>query len=196
MSGLPHTVDTTLFPEVEPGFMRCALTLMTFFAASIAPAAAQESPAARAEYFAAVARFFALPLTEVAILGEWEIAAQEIPVVLFLARRSGVSPEALVALRDAGQSWATLATRYRVGPAALHVPVSDDAPAGALAGAYDMYRNTPVGRWSSIRLTDEDVVGLVNVRLISQSLDLPAERVLGFTGSVGSYVELYAQLKR
>ena len=78
----------------------------------------------------------------------------------------------------------------------LHVPVPDGVSAGALARAYESYRSTPVGRWSTIRLTDEDVVGLVNVRLISQSLGLPAERVLGRTGSVGTYVELYAQLKR
>jgi len=196
VSGLPHTVTGTFLPEVQPGSMRRAFILMTFLSASIAPAAAQESPAAQVEYFAAVASFFNLPPTEVAILSEWEIPAQEIPVVLFMARRSGVSPEALVALREAGQSWATLATRYRVGPAALHVPVPDDASAGSLARAYQEYRGTPVARWSTIRLTDEDVVGLVNVRLISQSLGLPAERVLGRTGSVGTYVELYAHLKR
>ena len=191
-----HTWSGTLFPEVGSGLMRRALILMTFFVASVAPLTAQASPAARAEYFEAVARFFNLPSSEVAILSEWEIPAQEIPVVLFMARRSGVSPEALVALREAGQSWATLATRYRVGPSALHVPAADDVSAGALERVYEAYRSTPVARWSIIALSDEDVVGLVNVRLISQSLGIPAERVLGRTGSFGSYVELYARLKR
>lgn len=176
--------------------MRATLILMTLLAALVAPTAAQDSAAARAEYFGAVARFFNLPPNEVAILSEWAIPADEIPVVLFMARRSGVSPEALVALREAGQSWADLAGRYRVGPAALHVPVPDDAPAGALARAYQGYRTTPVAGWTAIVLTDADVVGLVNVRVISQSLGLPAARVLGRTDTVGSYVELYARLKR
>lgn len=176
--------------------MRCAFILMTFFAASVAPASSQESPAARAEYFGAVARFFNLPANEVAILSDWEIPADEIPVVLFIARRSGVSPEALVALREAQQSWVTLATRYRVGPFALYVPVADDASVGALEVAYEAYRTVPVAEWGSIQLTDADVVGLVNVRLISQTLGIPAERVLDGTGSVASYVGLYARLKR
>ena len=176
--------------------MRRALILMTLLAASVAPASSQESPTARAEYFGAVARFFNLPSNEVAILSDWEIPADEIPVVLFMARRSGVSPEALVALRKAEQSWVSLATRYRVGPFALYVPVPDDASAGALEVAYEAYRSVPVAQWSSIQLTNADVVGPVNVRLISQALGMPAEQVLGRSGSVGSYVEFYARLKR
>lgn len=176
--------------------MRRALILTTFLVAPLAPVSAQDSDTARAEYFGAVARFFNLPHNEVAILGEWEIPPDEIPVVLFMARRSGVSPEALVALRGSGQGWTVLATRYRVGPPALHVPVPDDAPVGSLADAYAGYRGTPVAQWQTIRLTDQDIIALVNVRVISQTLGLPAERVLARTGSVGSFVELYAQFRR
>ena len=64
--------------------------------------------AAHSDYFRSVARYFSLPASEVSILAEWEIAPDEVPVVLFVARRSGVSPEAVVALRDSGQSWASL----------------------------------------------------------------------------------------
>ncbi len=176
--------------------MRCALILMTSLAASVAPVAAQESSAARDAYLDSVARFFDLPPAEIEILSDWEIPVSEIPVVLFMARRSGVSPEALVALREAGQSWTSLAARYRVGPAVLQVPVPDDVPAGVLSRVYEGYRTTPVARWGTIRLADEDIVGLVNVRVISQSLGLPAENVLARTDSSDSYVELFAQLHR
>lgn len=159
-------------------------------------AAAQAQEAARQDYFRAVAGFFSLPTSEVAILGDWDIPADEIPVVLFMARRAGVSPEALVALRDSGQSWSALAARYRVTAAALHVPVPDDATTGSLSGIYETYRSTPVSEWASIAVTDRDIVGLVNARLIAQALRLPAERVLGRTGSTPTFVQLYAELKR
>lgn len=158
--------------------------------------AAQGREAARQDYFRAVAGFFSLPASEVAILSDWDIPADEIPVVLFVARRAGVSPEALVALRDSGQTWSALAERYRVTATALHVPAPDDAPAGSLSGIYETYRSTPVAEWGSIRVSDRDVVGLVNVRLISQALRLPAEQVLALAGSTPTYVELYAELKR
>ncbi len=102
---------------------------------------------------------------------------------------------ALVALRQAGQSWSVLADRYGVSSATLHVPVPDDAYAGALDRVYDGYRSTPFARWSTIRLSHDEVVGMVNVRLISQSLGLPVERVIGETGTSGSHVALYERLK-
>jgi len=176
--------------------MRRASYFFAVWAALAVPAAGQDIDAARADYFRAVARFFSLPANEVAILSDWEIQADEIPVVLFVARRGGVSPEALVALRGAGGSWTSLVERYRVGPAALHVPVPDEAGTGRLAAAYAQYRARPVSEWSSIRLSDADIVGLVNVRVISQSLGLSAARVLAGTDSAPTFVELYAQLKR
>lgn len=157
---------------------------------------AQGADEARRAYFEAVAGHFKLSPNEVAILADWEIAPDEIPAVLFVAGQAGVSPEALVALRRAGRSWDELAVRYRVTASALHVPVREQAPAGALQATYDRYWSTPVGEWSSIRLRHEEVIALVNVRVIAQTLGLSAEEVIGHTGSVGSYVELFAQLSR
>jgi hypothetical protein len=176
--------------------MRRAAILYILFLAAAVPSAGQDPTAARADYFRSVAGFFNLPLKEVAILGDWELAPDEIPVVLFMARRGGVSPEALVALRGGGQSWATLADRYRIGAATLHVPVRDDAQAGVLESAYDRYRSTPVSEWASIRLTEREIIALVNVRVLSQALGLPAERVLARTATTDSFVQLHAQLKR
>jgi hypothetical protein len=120
----------------------------------------------------------------------------EIPVVLFVARRAGISPEALVALRASGQNWGALTARYSVSATALHVPVPDDAPAGALSGAYELFRSMPVGDWGGIRLSDPHIIGLVNVRVIAQALGLPAESVLGRTREGLTYVALHAQLSR
>lgn len=172
------------------------LILMGTATVVAAGASAQERDAARRAYLQAVAGYFHLPSSEVAILADWDIAPDEIPPVLFVASHAGVSPEALVALRRSGVGWAELIRRYKIGPSALHVPVRDQAPTGALATAYESYRATPVGDWSSIRLGDADVVALVNVRVIAQALGLPAEDVIRHTGSASSYVELFAQLAR
>jgi hypothetical protein len=152
--------------------------------------------AAHSDYFGAVARYFSLPAEEVMIFADWAIRADEVPVVLFVARRSGVSPEAVVALRDSGQSWATLTARYRVSPSALHVPIRDDAPTGALSGAYERFRSTPVGSWNTVALNDDEIVGLVNVRVIAQVLGLSVESVVAASGSTPTYVQLHARLRR
>ena len=194
-TGVLHTSSRKLSPGVELSFMRRSLLIFMFLVASVTPVTGQESTAAKADYLSAVASFFSLPSNEVSILSEWEIPADEIPVVLFVARRSGVSPEALVALRQAGRSWSELTARYGVGSSALHVPVPDDAHAGALERVYNGYRSTPVARWGNIRLSHDEVVDMVNVRLISQSLGLPAARVIGETETGTSHVDLYARLR-
>jgi hypothetical protein len=159
-------------------------------------AAAQDINPAHADYFRAVASFFDLPTSEVVILGDWDIPAEEIPVALFIASRAGVSAEAIGALRGAGQSWSELAGRYRVTASILHVPIRDGASAGRLSGVYDRYRQTPVSDWPSIALTDGDIIALVNVRVISQSVGASTEEVFRRTESTSSFIELYAQLRR
>jgi hypothetical protein len=174
--------------------MKRVFMVLTCCLVSVTDASAQSE--AHTDYLRAVAKFFSLPTSEVAILGDWQLEVDEIPVVLFVARRAGVSPEALVALRSAGQSWVKLTGQYRVKAPALYVPVRDDVPAGALEGAYQQFRGAPVSGWGDIKLTDPHIIGLVNLRVISQSLGLSAEQVLGETSNGLTYVELHAQLSR
>jgi hypothetical protein len=116
-------------------------------------------------------------------------------VVLFVARRAGVSPEALVALRRSGRGWAELTVRYRLDAAQFHVPLPNQAPAGVLAAAYEGYRALPASRWSEVTLTDADVVGLVNLRVLAQTLGVAPATVLQAAGD-GAWHELYARLIR
>jgi hypothetical protein len=169
------------------------LAMMPF--AAVASAAQQQSAAEQA-YFRAVARYFQLPEAEVSILANWDIPAEEIPVLLFVARRAGVSSEALVALRESGRSWIELADRYQIGARALHVPLHDASAAGRLAPLYNTFRDTPVDRWGDIRLRSEDIVALVNVRVLAQSLSVAPDEVMRRTATTSSFVELYAQLIR
>ena len=157
--------------------------------------AAQDAGAERA-YLRAVARYFQMPESEVSILGHWDLPTEEIPVALFLARRAGVSAEALVALRGAGRTWTSLAASYNVGANALHVPLQGPATAGSLRGMYERFRDTPVGEWGTIPMSESDIVSLVNVRVLSDALGVAPDDIAGRTGDATSFVELYAQLLR
>ncbi len=173
---------------------RAGMAMALLLAVSAPGVHAQAAGGAATEaYFGAVAEYFVLPRSEVAILGEWDVPAEEIPVVLFLARRGGVSPEAVMALRRSGQGWAALAERYRLGPAHFHVSLPESAAAGSLEGVYGKFRSRPVSRWREIELTDGDIVGLVNLRLLSETLRRPPQEILA-QGAGGSWVEVYARL--
>jgi hypothetical protein len=157
---------------------------------------AQQQDSSERAYYRAVARYFQMPEGEIAILGNWNLPADEVPVLVFVAHRAGVSAEALVALRESGRSWSELSARYQIGARALHVPLHDASSAGRLSGLYDQFRDTPVDRWGEIRLSSEDIVALVNVRVLSQSLGLTSDEVMRRTATATSFVELYGQLIR
>jgi len=116
-------------------------------AASLATAAAPQAMPGELAYYRAVASYFQVPASEVAILAHGgDIAADEIPVVLFVARRGGVSAEAVAALRESGRGWTELAQRFGVGANALHIPLRDPTSAGVLSAAYQRFAATPMRR--------------------------------------------------
>lgn len=171
-----------------------ALALFTCAAAGLE--AQGNARADRAAYFRAVAGFFQMPQNEISILSDWNLPTDEIPVVLFIARRAGVSPDAVMALRRSGRSWSELANRYNVDASALHVPIPETASAGPLREVYERYRELPAADWGRIHLSDQDIVTLVNVRLLSQTLRVPPQEVLAAVGHGGSFVDVYARLIR
>lgn len=156
-------------------------------------AAAQASPADEA-YLRATAQHFQVPPQEVRILAEWGLPTTEIPVVLFLSRRGGISPDALVSLRQNGASWSDLSARYQIGAGDYHVPVEGAVPDGILARAYERFEATPRSGWNSIRLTDREVVALVNLRFLTESLGIPPGRLLDAAGSQPDFVRIYGSL--
>lgn len=172
----------------------------TFVVAALACAAtsveARQGDGAERAYLRAVSRYFEIPEAEVAILAHWDLPADEIPVVLFVAGRAGVSPEALVALRESGRTWTALVASYKIGANVLHVPLRDPTSAGSLRAAYERFRDTPAADWAGVRLEDREIIALVNVRVLSSTLGVVPDEIARRTGATATFVELYAQLLR
>ena len=140
-------------------------------------ARAQTSPSTEG-YFRAVSEHFRVSLEEVRILGEWRLSSDEIPVVLFVAARAGVSPDAVATLRGDGRAWDTVARRFDLGPADFHIQLPDGISAGILSRAYDQFGSRPRSGWDAIRLRDREIIALVNIDFLSARLRVAPERVL------------------
>jgi hypothetical protein len=153
-------------------------------------------PAVREAYFRAVGEYFDVPLQEVTIIGEWELSADEVPVVFFLAQRAGVSRDALIGVRRGGRPWLEVAGRFGLGPRTFHIPLPEGEDLGSLSRAYGEFRRRPPGEWNQIDLADLDIVTLVNLRVLADQAGVPPLRVLRMREEAGSFLACYPLLIR
>jgi hypothetical protein len=84
----------------------------------------------------------------------------DLPVVLFVADHSRRSPDYIVGLRAQGLSWSVVFDRCGVPPETLFVGIDHD-PGPPYGKAWGHWRRHP----RSVRLSDRDIVGLVNVQV-------------------------------
>ncbi len=180
--------------RIPPRLAHVAMTLALSAAAAPERLQGQGAPADRTDeeaFLRAVGEDFGLPATELEVLRRWGLAAAEIPVVLFVARRAGVSPDVVVTQRSGGESWMTIATRYSLHAGDFHVRLG--GPYGALAEAYHRFDALPAARWREITLSDAEVAGLVNARFLARHLQVSpsrAARELADGDAVGAFARL------
>jgi hypothetical protein len=128
-------------------------------------------------FYLSVGEYYRVPEREVIVIRERNIPDDELPVVFFLSARAGVEPRVIVDLRLGGMSWYDISIRYKIYPDVYYVPlpVSPGPPYGK---AYGYYKKKPKKEWKKIRLSDSDIVNLVNLRFISEHYSYPPEKVI------------------
>jgi hypothetical protein len=87
----------------------------------------------------------------------------DLPVVLFVAQQCGRPVDYVVDLRARGLSWSAIFTQLNVRPDVLFVGIDRD-PGPPYGKAWGYWRKNP----QSIRLSDDDIRGLVQVQMGSR----------------------------
>lgn len=141
------------------------------------------------DFLRAAAEYFNVAPREAVVLSQWGLRPAEVPVVLFVAGRAGVSPDVVVAQRERGRPWRSIAEGLGVHASDLYVRPSDGP--GFLRNAYQQFEALPPARWAEVELTDAEVVGLVNVRFLSRYFEVPPGDVIRALGRDGDAVEAY-----
>jgi len=146
-------------------------------------------------YARAVAREYDVAGRELDVLGAWVDHPAELPVLLFIANRAGVTADVVGSLRRSGQSWQRIALRFGLGPATFRVPVGDAVVSGVLARPVREFAK-PAGRWHQIAMTDMEIIALVNLRMLSNQLRASPEEVLPqMRGLSPDFIGAYARVE-
>lgn len=142
-----------------------------------------------------VGDYYRVPQREVVIIRERGIPYEEMPVVLFLAGRAHIAPGIIVDLRLGGMSWMDITLRYGLSPEIYYVPVRV-SPGPPYGKTYGYYKNKPRKEWKKVRLGDDDVVNLVNLKFASEHYGRPPEEVIKMRSGGRSFVEINEEIKR
>jgi len=140
---------------------------------------------------------FGTSAAEADVLADWLRHPSELPVLLHLARRAGVSPDIVGSLRRSGASWQRLATKLGLSAAVFHVEVGDVEVAGVLARPLRQFRERSPSQWYAIALTDMEIIALVNVRILAEAASAsPADVAIALDSPAPDFVTTYVGLVR
>lgn len=114
-----------------------------------------------------ISNFYKVPEKEVIVIKERGIPEEELPVVFFIAEKARVKPATIIDLRLRGLSWMDISLKYGITADVYYVPVNVVEVGPPFGKAYGHFKKYPKHRWKEIRLDDDDIVNLVNVRFIS-----------------------------
>lgn len=146
------------------------------------------------DFHLAIGDFYRVPEKEVIVVRERNIPEDELPVVFFIAQRAHVRPEAIVDMRLKGDSWMDITLHFGLGPDIYYIPVKEVSgpPYGK---AYGYYNNRPRKEWKAIRLDDDDIVNLVNLRFMSKHYRYAPEQVMRFRSNGEDFLKINADIK-
>jgi hypothetical protein len=146
------------------------------------------------DFHVAVANYYQVPEREVIVIRERRIPDDEIPVALFIARHAGVPWTRVVDMRLRGASWWDISVRLGVRPDVYYIPVAV-APGPPYGRALGHYKNKHRKQWSTIVLSDGDVVNLVELRFLSEHYRVAPERIIELRGKDRDFVAIHSEVR-
>jgi hypothetical protein len=144
-------------------------------------------------FHVAVANYYHVPEREVIVIRERRIPDDEIPVALFMASRAGVPWARVVDMRLRGDSWWNISVRLGLGPEIYYVPVAVD-PGPPYGRALGHYKKKHRKQWTTIVLTDADIVNLVELRFLSEHYGVAPERVIALRERDANFVTIHSHI--
>ena len=164
-----------------------ALVIIACPAITLAVPPAKES--ARDMYYRTLGEYFKLPDSVVSAIHERRVPDEDLTVVLFMSKQTGLQPDAVADLRLLRKSWAELTAHFGLTPEVYFMPL-DSQPAAPFTKAWTLFRTTPKTQWKKIVLDDNDITNLVNLRFIATYYKVPATEVVRLRAQGRSYVDI------
>lgn len=146
------------------------------------------------EFHLAIGDFYNVPPQDIEVIKARKISDEELPVVFYLAKRAKVPAATISELKLGGRSWLDITHFYGMGADIYYVNANpvNTPPYGKALGYYKNKRKT---EWKYIKLTDEDIINLVNLQFIVGKYNFPPEPVIKMRSDGKNFVAINKEFK-
>jgi hypothetical protein len=145
-------------------------------------------------FYLAIGDHYQVEQKTIAVVREKNIPDEDLPVVFFLARHAGVKPAVIIKLRLGGKSWMDIAWHYNLHADLFYVPLKNPGP--PYGKAWGHFKKKKRDQWSTIRLSDEEVVAFVNLKFLSVHYGHSADEIATMRGKNKSFVTINTEVKK
>jgi hypothetical protein len=146
-------------------------------------------------FYLAIGETYKVPEKEVVIVRERKIPDDQLPVVFFIATHARVAPSLVVDFRLASHTWFEVAQHFGVGPDAFYVDFASE-PGPPYGKAWGYYKKHPRKDWHRIVLADDDIVNLVNLRMITTRYHCCPDEVVKLRAGKRGFVAVHTEIER
>jgi hypothetical protein len=147
-------------------------------------------------FYLSISDYYRIPARQVVeIRDRQRISDDELPVVFFLAARARVQPSVIVELRIKKMSWFDISVHYGLTPDIFYINVGTERIGPPYGNAYGYYRKYgPSKDWKKFRLTDREVIDLVNLRFMCEYHKRTPEEIIGMRGRQSGFVAIHDEI--
>jgi len=146
-------------------------------------------------FYLAIGEHYKVPEKQIVVVREKKITDEELAVVFFLAQRARVAPDVVIKLHLGGKSWMEISAHFGLTAEIFYVPVKR-APGPPYGKAYGHFKNKKKNQWTTIKLTDTEVVNFVNLKFISEHYGYSPDDVIKMREKGNSFVAINAEVKK
>ena len=132
-----------------------------------------------ANYYRSLANYHRVSEKDVYFVRQRGIPDEELPVIFYLASLAAVAPSIVAdEYRRPGITLNDLTRIFGLNPEIYHYPVKFRVDGPPYGKAYGYYKNKPKKEWKNIKLSNTDIINLVNLRFISDSNGVDPEYII------------------
>lgn len=120
----------------------------------------------RASYYESIGRYYSVTADEVLKISRAGISDEDLPVVFFIADRAKAEPGRIAQAFLGGTSWMDVCRNHSLYASDFYLIVSGKVTSRNYGPTFAKFKNTPEPEWKEIELTNDEIVNLVNLKLM------------------------------